>query len=184
MRIWRKLDVAAIFTAVIMFGGAGVLAFDTLRGNAKDNELGFGSPNRVLTAPAISPVQAVAGRQARVELKFNVGSGYHVNSNSPHASFLIPTTVTLRPAANVKLEKIVYPAGHDITLAFDPTDKLNVYSGDFTIVATLHVPKSITPGSYPVGGEIRYQACNNNSCFPPRQLPLYFEVLVANGKKK
>lgn len=138
----------------------------------------------VFTVLPAGPVAVTAGHSVLVELKFRVGNGYHVNSNKPRADYLIPTTLSLAASSPLKIEKIVYPAGSDITLPFDPTDKLNVYSGEFAVTARLNASPTLAPGSYQVKGEIRYQACNDNSCFPPKKMPLQFEVVVSARSKR
>lgn len=137
----------------------------------------------VLTVRSSAPVAVTAGHSVLVELKFHVGNGYHVNSNKPRADYLIPTTLSLAAPAKLKIEKITYPAGADITLPFDSTDKLNVYSGEFAVAASLNASPTLTPGAYSVNGEIRYQACNDNSCFPPKKMPVQFEVVVSARSK-
>ncbi len=139
---------------------------------------------QVLTVIPAATVAVSAGHSAVVELKFHVGSGYHVNSNKPHADYLIPTTLSLTAPARITIGKVTYPAGTDITLPFDPTDKLNVYSGDFSVSAGLLASPKAAPGTYAVKGDIHYQACNDNSCFPPKKMPVQFDVVVSAESKR
>ena len=127
------------------------------------------------------PTEAVAvapGGSARVELRFRVSPGFHINSNRPRSEFLIPTRLKLSPPANLTPGSVVYPEGKDLTFVFSPKEKLNVYSGDFSVRAELRALRSAPPGSYRVPGELRYQACNDRACFPPVKLPVEFEVTV------
>ena len=39
---------------------------------------------------------------------------------------------------DIILGKIEYPEGKDLTFPFSPDEKLNVYSGDFTIAVAVH----------------------------------------------
>jgi hypothetical protein len=73
---------------------------------------------------------------------------------------------------------IVYPEGKDLTFVFSPKEKLNVYSGNFTVSAELRALAGVPAGSYKVPGELRYQACNDRACFPPTKLPVEVEVTV------
>lgn len=127
------------------------------------------------------PPEAVAvapGRNVRVELRFRVSPGYHINSNKPHSEFLIPTRLKLNPPASLTPGAVVYPEGTDLTFAFSPGEKLNVYAGDFTVSAELRALGSAPAGSYKVLGELRFQACTDRACFPPTKLPVEFEVTV------
>jgi hypothetical protein len=127
------------------------------------------------------PPEAVAvapGGSVRVELRFRVSPGYHINSNKPRSDFLIPTRLKLSPPAGLTPGAVVYPEGKDLTFVFSPKEKLNVYAGDLVVRAELRALASAPAGSYKVAGELRYQACNDRACFPPTKLPVEFDVTV------
>ena len=117
---------------------------------------------------AAEPQTSPAGRHAVLELRFQVLPGYHVNSHTPKSQFLIPTALTLQPANGVKPDALEYPAGKLYSFAFDPTNKLDVYAGDFIV----KLPVVAAPGNHTLDGSLRYQACDNASCYPPRNLPV------------
>jgi len=132
----------------------------------------------IVTVMSAEPVAVAPGGSVRVELRFRVSPGYHINSNKPHSEFLIPTRLKLSPPAGLTPGAVVYPQGKDLSFEFSPKEKLNVYSGEFMVRAELRAANSVPAGSYKVPGELRYQACNDRACFPPRKLPLEFEVTV------
>src|SRR5215469_12183402 len=134
-------------------------------------------------APSVSmaPVGAVAaqqGKQTKVTLNFRVSPGFHINSNAPKDEFLIPTALKMDLPTDIVLGKIEYPNGQDLAFPFMPDTKLNVYSGDFTINVAVHPLASVVPGRYVIHGVLRYQACDNAQCFPPKTLPVSFDVKV------
>jgi hypothetical protein len=131
----------------------------------------------VIALPA-RPVAMAPGGSVRVELRFRVSPGYHINSNQPHSDLLIPTRLKLSPPASFTPGTVLYPEGKDLSFAFSPKEKLNVYAGDFMVRAELRALGSAPAGSYKVPGELRYQACNDRACFPPTKLPVEFEVTV------
>ena len=131
----------------------------------------------VIMAP-VGNVQVHAGATKDVSLDFRIGSEYHINSHTPHSPLLIPTALKLNPPATLTVADVKYPAGQDETFPFSPDEKLNVYSGDFSIDALLKVPANTPPGNYPVKGELRFQACDRSACYPPRNLPVQFQVTV------
>jgi Disulphide bond corrector protein DsbC len=116
--------------------------------------------------------------QTMVNLNFRVPAGYHINSNTPKSEFLIPTTLRINVPTDIILGKIEYPAGKDRSFPFSPDETLNVYSGDFTIALGVHPLHSVVPGKYVMHGVLRYQACDNAACYPPKNLPVSFEVKV------
>jgi hypothetical protein len=136
-----------------------------------------GKAPRVSFAP-VPLVTAQRAAQTMVNLNFRVASGFHINSNTPKSEFLIPTSLKMDLPTDIILGKIGYPAGKDLTFPFSPDDKLNVYSGDFTIAVAVHPLHAVSPGKYVMHGVLRYQACDNAQCFPPKALPVSFDVKV------
>jgi Disulphide bond corrector protein DsbC len=135
-----------------------------------------------VTAVNTPHATVTAGKPARVELKFRVSEGFHINSNMPRSQYLIPTKIKLDSAAGIQVGKITYPAGKDMVFPFAPDEKLNVYSGDFSVTAALNAPRSVVPGHHKLSGELTYQACNDRACYPPKKLPVTIEVTVSKPK--
>jgi len=120
----------------------------------------------VVYAPEAQTIPAK--KPATLELRFQIVDGYHVNSHKPASDFLIPTVVTLEPAAGVKISEPQYPAGKPYAFSFDPGTKLDVYVGTFTV----KLPVVVSAGEHTLDGTLKYQACDNASCYPPRTVPL------------
>ncbi len=131
----------------------------------------------VIMAP-VGAVQVHAGASTNVDLAFRVGSGFHINSNKPHSDFLIPTELKLTGADQVTIVGVKYPAGQDETFPFSPDEKLSVYSGDFSVTATVRAPPKAQAGSYPIQGVLTYQACDKAACYPPKNMPVQFQVTI------
>lgn len=128
-------------------------------------------------APAgVTPV--TRGKPNSVELDFRVKQGFHVNSNRPNSPYLIPTVLKLDAPTDIVIGAVGYPAGRNLTFPFAPDEKLNVYSGDFALDVIVHPLRHLAPGKYNVRGQLRYQACDDRACYPPRNLPVHFEVQV------
>jgi hypothetical protein len=129
-------------------------------------------------APLVTAVQSKA---ATVTLLFRVSNGYHINSNHPNSEFLIPTVLKVDATTDIVITKTTYPDGQDLSFAFSPDEKLNVYTGDFKVLVQVRPLQSVTPGKYVVRGTLKYQACDNSSCYPPKQLPVSFDVKIAKA---
>jgi hypothetical protein len=91
-----------------------------------------------------------------------------VNSHTPKSELLIPTRMELQPATGVKAEAVEYPSGTSYSFSFDPTEKLDVYTGTFTV----KLPVVAEVGTHTVDGTLRYQACDHAACYPPKSLPV------------
>jgi cytochrome c biogenesis DsbD-like protein len=118
-------------------------------------------------------VTIAAGKPSRVELHFRVGQGLHINSHTPSADYLIPTDFSIPEGAGVKLDGAAYPEGKIITLPFDPTTKLSVYTGEFMIEARI----AAAPGNHLVQARLHYQACDQNQCLPPKTINVPIDVI-------
>ena len=137
-----------------------------------------GDKQPYVTMAPVGNVQLRTGASTSVEMDFRVGSEFHINSHHPKADYLIPTVLKLNPPEQLTVADLKYPAGEEMAFAFSPNEKLSVYSGDFTINAVLKAPANAAAGSYPVKGELRFQACDHSACYPPRSIPVQFQVTV------
>ncbi len=137
---------------------------------------GFQTPS-VQMAPA-ARVQVKPGGTATVDLDFRIAEPFHINSNKPKSELLVPTTLQLTPPAQIGITEVKYPAGKDETFPFAPKEPLNVYSGDFSIEARVKALPNAAPGVYPVSGELKFQACDRSACYPPKSMPVNFQVTV------
>lgn len=125
-----------------------------------------------LTSP--QEVSIPAGKSAIVELRFTISPKLHINSHTPTSETLIPTRLAVTEVPGMKISAIDFPAGQPFTFAIDPTTKLDVYTGEFVLKA--HV--NAQPGSHLLEGVLRYQACDNAACYPPKTLPVAISVFA------
>ncbi len=114
-----------------------------------------------------------AGKPSAVALHFRIAPGLHINSHAPKDDYLIPTTFAMPTDAGVALKDAHYPEGNDITLPLDPQTKLNVYSGEFIIDTHIVAER----GNHLVQATLRYQACDNNACMPPKTVTVPIDVI-------
>ena len=153
-----------------------MLGFAIATASAQDWPQG-GKPQWVELVSSSAPVIKIAANgQAKTTLEFRVKPEMHINSHLPHSNLLIPTELALSAPREITL-KPRYPIGHDITLPFD-SEKLSVYTDGFSIEVNAQA-KGAPAGKVTVPAELKYQACNDNSCFPPKMLKFDLEVEVA-----
>jgi len=119
-------------------------------------------------------VSVTAGKPIPLALHFRIAQGLHINSHTPSEDYLIPTIFTIPDGAGVRLDAATYPAGTAMTLPADPTTKLSVYTGEFTIQARIVA----TPGNHMVQAKLRYQACDQNQCLPPKTITVPIDVIA------
>ena len=126
-------------------------------------------------------ISVARGHSGTVELIFRVPHGYHINSNIPHQEYLKKTELKLNAPTDIVVRKISYPDGEDRTFPFAPEEKINVYTGDFTVNVEMRPLKTVLPTKYAVHGSLKYQACDNAACYPPREAPVTFEIKVTKA---
>lgn len=135
-------------------------------------------PQHVAFLGPSAPATVAVGASRRVALEFRVAPNFHINSNTPTSELLIPTQLLLSVPSYTAIGQIRYPAGVDANFPFAPAETLNVYAGRFTITAVVSATRKAVPGKYRVHGTLKYQACDNRACYPPRKLPVEFDVVV------
>ncbi len=147
-----------------------------------DDEL-VGARKAFVTVAPVSAITVATGGTGKAELRFRVLPGYHINSSRPRSELLVPTRLKLEPVTDLGIGKIQYPDGEDLSLPFAPDQKLSVYTGDFLVTADVLAVRTASPGIFKVHGELQYQACDDRSCYPPKTLPVAFEVRVVKGRR-
>jgi len=130
-----------------------------------------------------SPVVVAPGHVGNVTLVFRVGEGFHINSHKPLDELLLPTAVQLSPPTDIMIAKIQYPDGEMLSFPFSPESKLSVYSGEFKVTAAIRPAAAMPRGTFRVHGDLRFQACNDRQCFPPKKIPIQFDVKVEKAKR-
>jgi DsbC/DsbD-like thiol-disulfide interchange protein len=115
-------------------------------------------------------VAAKAGSVAPVKLAVELRTGYHCNSNTPSDEYLIPLKLTWT-STPLEVAEVVYPKPQMERYSF--SDKpLSVYTGSFDIVTRFKVPAGAPPGPAVISAKLRYQACTDRMCLPPKTVDL------------
>lgn len=124
--------------------------------------------NQYLIAEAPQKLVAKRGTSADAKIEVSVQPGFHVNSNTPSDAYLIPLKLTWTPGT-LQPGDVVFPKPQMEKYEF--SDKpLSVFTGNFDLTAKFKVPADASQGPGIMLGKLRYQACNNNSCFPPKTI--------------
>ena len=112
--------------------------------------------------------------QAKIAVQLR--AGYHVNSNTPAEAYLIPLKLTWNAGA-LETAEIVYPKPQMEKYAFSETP-LSVLSGEFDILTKFKVAPAAVSGPTAITGKLRYQACNDRMCLPPKSVDVALQVDV------
>ena len=106
------------------------------------------------------------GGSVKGTVTLSIPGGLHVNSNRPNSQYAIPTSIRIS-AVGAKTGAITYPRGRNRKFQFSE-DTLNVYEGTVAFSFNLTVPASFKGNAVKVRAVVRYQACTDEVCYPPR----------------
>jgi thioredoxin:protein disulfide reductase len=128
---------------------------------------------------ARGPVRA--GTTVRAVLEVNVAPGFHVQSDRPRDPSLIPLTLTITPPRGIAVRETVFPPSKDFTL--EGSDQpLAVFEGTFPISVQLAIAKDHAAGEVAIPARLRYQACDDKTCFRPMTIDASWTLKVIGGK--
>jgi thiol:disulfide interchange protein DsbD len=128
-----------------------------------------------LTVKTPEGVVVKKGQTVDVKVTATLNTGFHLNSHTPTEDYLIP--LSLKWEGPLESVDVIYPKPQMEKYSFD--DKpLSVLTGQFPLVTKFKAPATAAPGPVTLNGKVRYQACNNNSCFPPKTVPVTLTVQV------
>jgi hypothetical protein len=135
------------------------------------------SPN--LTVAPIPTVKAAKGSATVVTVKALLPAGYHANSDKPTESYLIPLSMKWT-SGPLQTDSVTYPQPKLEKFPFQqPSDKpLSVVTGELSIATKFKVPANAPAGPAAETGTLRYQACDNKACYPPKNVPVSVTVSV------
>ena len=106
------------------------------------------------------------GDTARGIVALSIPGGLHVNSNKPNSPYAIPTSVRIT-GSGVQIAGVNYPRGHNRKFAFSE-NTINVYEGRTPITFRVKVPENFRGNVIRIRAVVRYQACTDEVCYPPR----------------
>jgi DsbC/DsbD-like thiol-disulfide interchange protein len=106
------------------------------------------------------------GKASRGVVSIFIPAGLHVNSNRPSSQYAIPTTVKLS-ASGMRVGAISYPRGVNRKFEFSE-NAINVYEGTVKFPFSVTVPANFNGGTVRVRATVKYQACTNEVCYPPK----------------
>jgi hypothetical protein len=101
----------------------------------------------------------------QVRIPISVDAGFHVNSNTPAEEYLIPLKLVWNPGGGLIGGDVVYPKA---TMEKFDFGTLSIFSGNFDLVVKFQVAPDAPAGPGVKVGKLRYQACDNKACYPPK----------------
>ncbi|HEY6120916.1 MAG TPA: protein-disulfide reductase DsbD N-terminal domain-containing protein [Pyrinomonadaceae bacterium] len=134
------------------------------------------APNIAVAAQA-SNDKVQRGRTVQATVVMDIPAGYHVNSSRPLEKFLVATHLQVDAPKGFRLGPVSYPRPILRNFKFSK-NKVSVYEGRATMRFNITVPASATAGASELKARLRFQSCNDESCFPPQTREVSFWVNV------
>jgi thiol:disulfide interchange protein DsbD len=128
-----------------------------------------------LSRSAVGPAEMF---KAAVILK--VQAGYHINDNAPLDEFMFPTSLIIEDSPDFEVVEIYYPTGRRARYSYSEAE-LVVYDGEAVLGVLLKAKDGLAAGTRTLKASLSYQACDNTSCLPPKELAFEIAVPVATA---
>lgn len=106
------------------------------------------------------------GKAARAIVVLSIPGGLHVNSNRPNSEYAVATVVRAS-ALGVKIGPVSYPRGKNRKFSFSE-NTINVYEGRTSFGFNITVPTTFRGNRVSVRVAVKYQACTDEVCYPPK----------------
>jgi thioredoxin:protein disulfide reductase len=126
---------------------------------------------------SIAPDKIKKGRSVRATVVMDIPHGLHVQSNKPLDKYLVATKLDVETPSGMSVGPVSYPRALMRKLKFSK-NSVAVYEGKAMIRFNVTVPANYSGGSGDIKGKLRFQACNDESCFPPvtREVKMWLNV--------
>lgn len=138
-----------------------------------------GAQYRGFQAASVLPPPTVtieAGEEAVVAITIRIRRGYHINSDAPAESYLIPTRLTWE-AGPLTVVGVEFPEPEIVRYDFS-RKPLSVFSTKVVLKTRFRAPPELPAEFSEIAGKLRYQACNDKACLAPTSVEFKVPVRV------
>ncbi|HEY6188410.1 MAG TPA: protein-disulfide reductase DsbD N-terminal domain-containing protein [Pyrinomonadaceae bacterium] len=122
-------------------------------------------------------VELAPGGAGEASIRLTIADGYHITANPATLSYQIATQLNVEPDSAVKAGQPVYPPSVMQKFAFEPKP-FAVYEKEAVIKLPLRAERNASAGAHPLRVKLRVQACDDQSCYPPRTLNASIPVTI------
>ena len=164
---------ALTFAALLIAAGAGRAAVNAnataaaAQADVKIN--GFYAMNR-----------AQQGRTVQAAIVLDIPEGFHVNADRVLNKFSIPTSVKIETPDGVRVSAVTFPRAKVQKLGFSK-EPLALFEGRAIMRFNVTFPANFQTGVTELKAKVRYQACNNEVCYPPTTREITMPIAVVGA---
>ena len=126
---------------------------------------------------SIGPDKVKKGRIVKATVVMDIPKGLHVQSSKPLDKYLVATKLDVETPSGMKAGPVTYPRAVMRNLKFSKS-AVAVYEGRTMMRFNVTVPANYSGSSGEIKGKLRFQACNDEACFPPvtREVKMWLNV--------
>jgi hypothetical protein len=130
-----------------------------------------------LTVGQMPKVAGKRGAAVEAKIPLEVRAGFHVNSNTPSDEYLIPLKLTWKQTGALEAGAVAYPKPSLEKYEF-AEKPLSVFTGKFDVTANFKVAGNAPAGPGAAEGTLKYQACSDRACYPPKTIEVTLPYTV------
>lgn len=118
-----------------------------------------------------------------IAVEVTIEAPYHINSHKPSEDFLIPTSLTFKPAEGINFGKIDYPRSEFKRFSFSQKP-LAVHEGKIYIFTSISISTEYEGNIVLLEGVLGYQPCDDYTCLAPEEASFIHEIPIAKSGEK
>lgn len=155
-----------------------------------------GTAGSTSASPAAGPAQADVGvngfyatnkaqqgRTVQAAIVLDIPPGFHVNANRVPNKFSVPTTVRIETPDGVRASAVTFPRAKVQKLGFSK-EPLALFDGRAIMRFNVTFPANFQTGVTELKAKVRYQACNNEICYPPTTREITMPIAVVGPNEE
>jgi DsbC/DsbD-like thiol-disulfide interchange protein len=127
--------------------------------------------------------KAQQGRTIQAAIVLDIPEGFHVNSNRVLNKFSVPTSVKIETPDGVRASAVTYPRAKVQKLGFS-NEPLALFDGRAVLRFNVTFPANFQTGVTELKAKVRYQACNNEICYPPTTREITMPIAVVDPNEE
>ncbi len=117
------------------------------------------------------------GETFKVAVLLKITRNWHIHGHKLDDEFLVPTSLDFEASENLKILDYYYPPPKSGKFAYSDVALL-VYEKEVILGALVEAKNDTSAGPLKIQGKLRYQACDDSSCRPPKTVVLEITVEV------
>lgn len=139
------------------------------------------APGVVKIEAAVRNASIAPGDETVLYVRVRVDPGYHIQSDKPSDSFIVPTVLRVEGPRDISVTGIAYPRAKMQEFEFAKGKKWSVFPDNPVITARISADANARKAPADLQISLDYQACSEKQCLPPESARASASVTVADA---